>query len=78
MMVPSLSRMLNKKLTMKDIESIDPEFFNSLVWIRYTVPIAKKDVHAALSGIAFHTVCSMAEKIFSLIIAEYISMNSGA
>jgi hypothetical protein len=27
-------RMLNKKLTMKDIESIDPEFFNSLVWIR--------------------------------------------
>jgi hypothetical protein len=27
-------RMLNKKLTMKDIESIDPEFFNSIVWIR--------------------------------------------
>jgi hypothetical protein len=27
--------MLNKKLTMKDIESIDPEFYNSLVWIRY-------------------------------------------
>lgn len=25
--------MLNKKLTMKDIESIDPEFYNSLVWI---------------------------------------------
>lgn len=26
--------MLNKKLTMKDIESVDPEFYNSLVWIR--------------------------------------------
>jgi HECT-domain (ubiquitin-transferase) len=26
--------MLNKKLTMKDIESIDPEFYNSLVWLR--------------------------------------------
>lgn len=25
--------MLNKTLTMKDIESIDPEFYNSLVWI---------------------------------------------
>ena len=26
--------MLNKKLTTKDIESVDPEFFNSLIWIR--------------------------------------------
>lgn len=26
--------MLNKKLIMKDIESIDPEFYNSLVWIK--------------------------------------------
>ena len=26
--------MLNKKLTTKDIESVDPEFFNSLVWIK--------------------------------------------
>ena len=26
--------MLGKKLTMKDIESIDNEFYNSLVWIR--------------------------------------------
>lgn len=32
--MPFYKRMLNKKLTMKDIESIDPEFFNSLVWIR--------------------------------------------
>ena len=26
--------MLNRKLTMKDIESIDPEFYNSLIWVR--------------------------------------------
>uniref|UniRef100_A0A069DXJ8 E3 ubiquitin-protein ligase n=1 Tax=Panstrongylus megistus TaxID=65343 RepID=A0A069DXJ8_9HEMI len=31
--MPFYKRMLNKKLTMKDIESIDPEFYNSLVWI---------------------------------------------
>jgi HECT-domain (ubiquitin-transferase) len=32
--LPFYKRMLNKKLTMKDIESIDPEFYNSLVWLR--------------------------------------------
>lgn len=32
--LPFYKRMLNKKLTMKDIESIDPEFYNSLVWIK--------------------------------------------
>jgi len=32
--MPFYKKMLNKKLTMKDIESIDPEFYNSLVWIR--------------------------------------------
>lgn len=32
--MPFYKRMLNKKLTMKDIESIDPEFYNSLIWIR--------------------------------------------
>lgn len=26
--------MLSKKLTIKDLESIDPEFYNSLIWIR--------------------------------------------
>lgn len=26
--------MLNKKLTTKDIETIDPEFYNSLVWVK--------------------------------------------
>ena len=25
---------LDRKLTMKDIESIDPEFYNSLIWVR--------------------------------------------
>jgi hypothetical protein len=32
--MPFYKRMLNKKLTMKDIESIDPEFYNSVVWIK--------------------------------------------
>lgn len=32
--MPFYKRMLNKKLLMKDIESIDPEFYNSLVWIQ--------------------------------------------
>lgn len=31
--MPFYKRMLNKKLVTKDIESIDPEFYNSLVWI---------------------------------------------
>ena len=29
--LPFYKRMLNKKLTMKDIESVDPEYYNSLV-----------------------------------------------
>ncbi|UYV69678.1 WWP1 [Cordylochernes scorpioides] len=32
--LPFYKRMLGKKLTMKDIESIDPEFYNSLIWIK--------------------------------------------
>ena len=32
--MPFYKRMLNRKLTMKDIESIDPEFYNSLIWLR--------------------------------------------
>ncbi|KAK6616958.1 hypothetical protein RUM43_014928 [Polyplax serrata] len=32
--MPFYKRMLNKKLIMKDIESIDPEFYNSLLWIK--------------------------------------------
>lgn len=31
--MPFYKRMLNRKLTMKDIESIDPEYYSSLVWI---------------------------------------------
>lgn len=33
--LPFYKRMLNKKLILKDLESIDPEFYNSLIWIRY-------------------------------------------
>lgn len=29
--------MLSKKLTIKDLESIDTEFYNSLIWIRFVV-----------------------------------------
>ncbi|XP_023028955.1 suppressor of deltex [Leptinotarsa decemlineata] len=32
--MPFYKRMLGKKLVMKDIETIDPEFYNSLVWIK--------------------------------------------
>ncbi|XP_040564467.1 E3 ubiquitin-protein ligase Su(dx) isoform X1 [Lepeophtheirus salmonis] len=32
--MPFYKRMLNKKLIMKDIESIDPEYYNSLMWIK--------------------------------------------
>lgn len=32
--LPFYKRMLSKKLTIKDLESIDPEFYNSLIWIR--------------------------------------------
>ncbi|ESO12819.1 hypothetical protein HELRODRAFT_62284, partial [Helobdella robusta] len=32
--MPFYKRMLNKSLTINDIETVDPEFFNSLVWVR--------------------------------------------
>uniref|UniRef100_A0A8C6URF3 E3 ubiquitin-protein ligase n=1 Tax=Neogobius melanostomus TaxID=47308 RepID=A0A8C6URF3_9GOBI len=32
--LPFYKRILNKPLTLKDLESIDPEFYNSLIWIR--------------------------------------------
>ncbi|XP_063950930.1 E3 ubiquitin-protein ligase Su(dx)-like [Lytechinus pictus] len=32
--MPFYKRMLNKPLTLRDLESIDPEFYNSLVWIK--------------------------------------------
>ncbi|XP_063989823.1 E3 ubiquitin-protein ligase Su(dx) [Diachasmimorpha longicaudata] len=35
--MPFYKRMLNKKLVMKDIESIDPEFYKSLVWIKENI-----------------------------------------
>ncbi len=35
--MPFYKRMLNKKLTVGDLESIDPEFYNSLVWIRFVI-----------------------------------------
>jgi len=32
--LPFYKKMLNKPLTISDIESVDPEFYNSLVWVR--------------------------------------------
>lgn len=32
--LPFYKRMLNKKLTIKDLESIDPEFYQSLLWVK--------------------------------------------
>ena len=33
--MPFYKQMLGKKLTLQDLESIDPEFYNSLVWLKY-------------------------------------------
>lgn len=32
--LPFYKRILNKPLALKDLESIDPEFYNSLMWIK--------------------------------------------
>lgn len=32
--MPFYKRMLNKKLTVKDIESVDSEFYTSILWIK--------------------------------------------
>lgn len=36
--LPFYKRMLNKRPTLKDLESIDPEFYNSIVWIKSVPP----------------------------------------
>ena len=33
--MPFYKKMLNKKLTLKDLESIDPEYYNSMIWIQW-------------------------------------------
>ena len=32
--MPFYKKMLSKQLLLSDIESVDPEFYNSLVWVR--------------------------------------------
>lgn len=44
--LPFYKRMLNKRPTLKDLESIDPEFYNSIVWIK-SVP--KHSLHPTSS-----------------------------
>lgn len=36
--LPFYKRMLNKRPTLKDLESIDPEFYNSILWIKSVPP----------------------------------------
>nr|XP_020725868.1 NEDD4-like E3 ubiquitin-protein ligase WWP2 isoform X1 [Odocoileus virginianus texanus]XP_020725869.1 NEDD4-like E3 ubiquitin-protein ligase WWP2 isoform X1 [Odocoileus virginianus texanus] len=38
--LPFYKRMLNKRPTLKDLESIDPEFYNSIVWIKWVPSVA--------------------------------------
>jgi len=33
--MPFYKKLLSKTLTLNDIESVDVEYYNSLVWIRY-------------------------------------------
>ena len=33
--MPFYKQMLGKKLTIQDLESVDPEFYNSLIWIKW-------------------------------------------
>ena len=35
--LPFYKKMLNKPLTINDIESVDAEFYNSLVWLRFVL-----------------------------------------
>ncbi len=32
--MPFYKQMLGKKLTIQDLESVDPEFYNSLIWLK--------------------------------------------
>jgi len=36
--MPFYKKLLNKTLTLNDIESVDVEYYNSLVWVRYWPP----------------------------------------
>lgn len=38
--LPFYKRILNKPLALKDLESIDPEFYNSLMWIKWVHRLA--------------------------------------
>ena len=45
--MPFYKRMLNKKLSVIDLESIDPEFHSSLVWIRCVVALRARALFVA-------------------------------
>jgi len=39
--MPFYKKLLNKTLTLSDVESVDDEYYNSLVWIRYVCCVAQ-------------------------------------
>ena len=41
--MPFYKQMLHKKLTIQDLESIDPEYYNSLVWIKWVMTEEKEE-----------------------------------
>lgn len=49
---------------MKDLESIDPEFYNSLVWIKYVFFKTAYNFYAALAFLAVFAVTGDRTKRF--------------
>ena len=64
--MPFYKKMLGKKLTLSDLESVDQEFYNSVKWMRY-VTLRHKD----LSSVMFSFSFSFSHKIYS--IENYLS-----
>ncbi|XP_010140396.1 PREDICTED: NEDD4-like E3 ubiquitin-protein ligase WWP2, partial [Buceros rhinoceros silvestris] len=48
--LPFYKRMLNKRPTLKDLESIDPEFYNSIVWTKRFTRGGEEQTKAFLDG----------------------------
>lgn len=51
--LPFYKRMLNKKPTLKDLESIDPEFYNSIMWVKWV------SILQSWYWVCVHTACEM-------------------
>lgn len=55
--LPFYKKMLNKPLTINDIESVDSEFYNSLVWIRSV--FSSVCLHSAVCLSVSHILCAL-------------------